>query len=54
MSIRETYPNWMLPAVCVVFVLGVVAVFGLGAYFFGTEFSPVLGWLSTKVEETKA
>ena len=36
MSIRGTYPNWILPAVCVVFVMGGVAV-GLGAYFFGPE-----------------
>ena len=33
MSNRGTYPNWILPAVCVVFVTGVVAV-GLGGYFF--------------------
>ncbi len=36
MSIRSTYPNWILPAVCVVFVIGFIAV-GLGAFFFGPE-----------------
>ncbi len=54
MSIRGTYPDWILPAVCLVFVMGVVAVFGLGAYFFGSEFSPVLGWLSAMGEKAKA
>jgi hypothetical protein len=34
--------------------MGVVAVFGLGAYFFGSEFSPVLGWLSAMGEKAKA
>ena len=34
MKLRETSPNWNLPAVCVVFVLGFVAVV-LGGYFFG-------------------
>jgi len=53
-SNRGTYPDWILPAVCVVFVMGVVAVFGLGAYFFGSEFSPVLGWLSAMGEKAKA
>ena len=36
MKDRGTYPNWILPAVCVVFVTGVVAV-GLGSYFFVPE-----------------
>lgn len=53
MSNRETYPSWTLPAVCVVLVMGVIAVFALGAYSFGSEFSPVLGWLSAMGEKAK-
>jgi hypothetical protein len=53
-SNRGAYPNWFLPAVCVVLVMGVVAIFGFGAYFFGSEFSPVLGWFSAMGEKAKA
>ena len=50
MSIRGTYPSWILPAACVVFVTGVIGV-GLGAYFFGPELLEQAKASVTEVEE---